>query len=73
MVEEIEALIRLGEALANGSVGLLVLSLGVNAYLFAEYRRVTREHISDLKEARERSDRNRTLTKEVIDVMAALP
>lgn len=71
MLEAVNALTAFGEFLAGSKVVLLVLSLGLNVWQALELRRINQERISDLKEARERSDRNRTLTKEVIEVMAA--
>lgn len=72
MIEIINALAAFGELLAGGKAAFLAVSLALNVWQALELRRVNQERVQDLKEARERSDQNHTLTREVVEVMQAL-
>lgn len=72
MGEAVDGLIKLGEAIATGSLGLLGCSVLLNIYLVVELRRVQNARVADLQAAVDKADRQTAVNAAVMEVLSAL-
>lgn len=66
------ALTKLGEGIIAGTIGLTVLSIGLNIYLILELRKLNRERILNFEEQLRRAEDRHALDREVIEVLSAI-
>lgn len=72
MGDLVDATLKLGAAISNGSVGLLAFSVALNIYLIYELRSSQRAWVEDLKSVLDRDDKRNAAQAAAIEVVQAL-
>lgn len=68
----VDAFIKVGDAIATGSIGLLAFSVALNIYLFFELRKSQSDRVNDLKLALEKADRQNAVNAASLEVLDKL-